>query len=126
MITPTDYSNIGGIDLSNQIYPSYFKPFPSQSDYEKGYFYRYLVQKINDLKITEVNKDKYNDISTQFYNKIFIQWVISGVKNNQYNNKILERKGVQERNIQTLNENEKIMRGLKNYLNNPLEFWAGK
>lgn len=126
MITPTDYSNIGGIDLSNQIYPSYFRPFPEQKDYLKGYFNRYLVQKINDLTITEVNKDVYNNISELYYNKIFIKWIITGQKNNQYKNKILEIKGVQEQNVQTLNDAEKRMKGLKNYLNNPLEFWGGK
>ncbi len=126
MITPTDYNNIGGLDLSNQVYPSYFKPSPSKLDYTKGYLYRYYVQKINDSTIIEVNKDLYNNISVKYYNKIFIKWILSGPKNNQYNNNILERKGVQEQNIQTLNDGEKNMKGLKTYLNNPLEFWDGK
>jgi len=126
MITPTDYNNIGGIDLSNQVYPSYFKPMSSKLDYTKGYLYRYFVQKINDLTIIEVNKDLYNNISVKYYNKIFIKWIISGPKNNQYNNNILERKGVQEQNTKTLTDSEKKMKGIKNYLNNPLEFWVGK
>jgi hypothetical protein len=126
MITPTDYNNIGGTDLSNQVYPNYTKPNLYQKDYAKGYFYRYFVQKINDLMITEVDKNMYNNISIQYYNKLVIQWTISGPKNNQYKNKILERKGVQEQNTQILVENEKSMKGIKNYLNNPLEFWGGK
>ena len=65
MITPTDYNNIGGLDLSNQVYPSYFKPSPSKLDYTKGYLYRYYVQKINDSTIIEVNKDLYNNISVK-------------------------------------------------------------
>ena len=126
MITQTDYNNIGVLYLSNQVYPSYFKPSPSKLDYTKGYLYRYYVQKINDSTIIEVNKDLYNNISVKYYNKIFIKWILSGPKNNQYNNNILERKGVQEQNIQTLNDGEKNMKGLKTYLNNPLEFWDGK
>jgi hypothetical protein len=126
MITPTDYNNIGGVDLSNQVYPSYFKPSPSKLDYTNGYLYRYLVQKINDLTIIEVNKNLYNNISVKYYNKTFIKWILSGPKNNQYNNTILERRGVQEQNIKTLNDGEKNMKGLKTYLNNPLEFWEGK
>ena len=126
MITPEQYKNIGGVELSNQSFPTYFIPSVTKNDYSKGYIYRYLVQKINDLTITEVNKDKYNEIYSQYYNKIVIQWIVSGPKNNQYKNKILERKGVQEQNTQTLVENEKKMKGLKNYLNNPLEFWGGK
>ena len=126
MITPEQYKNIGGAELSNQSFPTYFIPSVTKNDYSKGYIYRYLVQKINDLTITEVNKDKYNEIYSQYYNKIVIQWIVSGPKNNQYKNKILERKGVQEQNIQTLVENEKKMKGIKNYLNDPLEFWGGK
>jgi hypothetical protein len=126
MITPEQYKNIGGVELSNQSYPTYFIPSVTKNDYSKGYIYRYLVQKINDLTITEVNKDKYNEIYSQYYNKVVIQWIVSGPKNNQYKNKILERKGVQEQNTQTLVENEKKMKGIKNYLNDPLEFWGGK
>jgi hypothetical protein len=126
MITPNQYQNLGGDDLSNITFPSYYKPNITKNDYSKGYINRYLVQKINDLIITEVNKENYNGISKNYYNKLVIKWIISGPKNNQYNNKILERKGVQEQNIQTLNDGEKSMKGLKTYLNNPLEFWGGK
>jgi hypothetical protein len=126
MITPDQYQNLGGDILSNIVFPSYYKPNVTKNDYSKGYINRYLVQKINDFTITEVNKENYNGISKNYYNKLVIQWIISGPKNNQYNNKILERKGVQEQNIQTLVENDKKMKRLKNYLNNPLEFWGGK
>ena len=126
MITPSQYIKIGGIDMSYETYPEYFKPTPMSDDYSKGYIYRYFIQKINDLTITEVNKDKYNDIYTQYFNKIVIQWIISGPKNNEYKDKILYRKGVEEQNLQTLNDNDKKIKGLKNYLKNPLEFWGGK
>lgn len=112
--------------MSSETYPTYYKPTPTSDDYSKGYFYRYLVQKISDMSIIEVNRDKYNDISTQYYTKIILQWIISGPKNNQYKNKILDRKGVQEQNDKILVENEKSIKGLKTYLNNPLEFWGGK
>ena len=126
MIIPEQYTNIGGTDMSNEVYPNYYKPVPTSKDYSKGYINRYFVQKINDLKITETNKNNYNDIYNNYFSKLVIQWIISGPKNNVYKNKILDRKGVQEQNIQTLVENEKSMKGIKNYLNNPLEFWGGK
>ena len=126
MIIPEQYTNIGGIDMSNDVYPNYYKPVPTSKDYSKGYINRYFVQKINDLKITETNKNNYNDIYNNYFSKLVIQWIISGPKNNVYKNKILDRKGVQEQNIQTLVEYEKKMKGLKVYLNNPLEFWGGK
>ena len=126
MITPDQYQNIGGIDMSYQTYPNYYKPFPSLKDYSKGYINRYFVQKINDLTITEVNKEKYNSIFKNYYNKLVIQWIIFGPKNNVYKNKILNRIGVTEQNVKILNVNENKMMGIKNYLNNPLEFWNGK
>ena len=86
MIIPEQYTNIGGVDMSNDVYPSYYKPFPTLKDYEKGYINRYFVQKINDLIITEVNKNKYNEISSTVYNKLSIRWIISGPKNNVYKN----------------------------------------
>jgi hypothetical protein len=126
MIIPEQYINIGGVDMSDDIYPNYYKPLPTSKDYLKGYINRYFVQKINDLTITEVNKNKYNDIYTNYFNKLVIQWIISGPKNNVYKNKILDRKGVQEQNIEILNISENKMTDIKNYLNNPLEFWGGK
>lgn len=126
MIIPEQYLNIGGIDMSDDIYPIYYKPVPTLKDYSKGYINRYFVQKINDLKITETNKNNYNNIYSNCFTKLVIRWIISGPKNNQYKNKILDRKGVQEQNIETLNNNEKLVKGLKIYLNNPLEFWGGK
>ena len=126
MINIKTYQNIGGTILDNQVYPVYFKPFPKTKDYSIGYINRYFVQKINDLTITEVNKNKYNEISSALYNKLSIQWIISGTNDNVYENKILQRIGVKEQNIKTLNNNEKKMKGLKVYLNNPLEFWGGK
>jgi hypothetical protein len=126
MINIQTYQNIGGTVLDNQVYPVYFKPFPKTKDYSLGYINRYFVQKINDLTITEVDKNKYNEISSALYNKLSIRWIISGPKDNIYKNKILERVGVREQNIKILNTNEKKMTGIKNYLNNPLEFWGGK
>ena len=100
MITLQEYQNLGGTILSDVTFPNYYKPIVTKNEYSKGYINRYFVQKINDLIITEVDKNIYN--------------------------KILDRKGVQEQNIQTLVEYEKKMKGLKVYLNNPLEFWGGK
>ena len=126
MINIKTYQNIGGTILDNQVYPVYFKPFPKTKDYSIGYINRYFVQKINDLTITEVNKNKYNEISSTVYNKLSIRWIISGPKNNVYKNKMLDRTGVTEQNIKTLNVSEYKMKGLKTYLKNPLEFWGGK
>ena len=126
MINIKTYQNIGGTILDNQVYPVYFKPFPKTKDYSLGYINRYFVQKINDLIITEVNKNKYNEISSTVYNKLSIRWIISGPKNNVYKNKILDRIGVTEQNVKILNVSENKMMGIKNYLNNPLEFWGGK
>ena len=59
MINIQTYQDIGGTILDNQVYPIYFKPFPKNKDYSSGYINRYFVQKINDLTITEVDKNNY-------------------------------------------------------------------
>lgn len=122
MINIQTYQDIGGTILDNQVYPIYFKPLPKNKDYSSGYINRYFVQKINDLIITEVDKNNYNEISLSVYNKLTVRWIISGPKNNVYKNKTLDRVGVTEQNNKTLSVNEKKMTGIKNYLNNPLEF----
>ncbi|MEY3079336.1 MAG: hypothetical protein RL086_489 [Bacteroidota bacterium] len=126
MIIPENYIDIGGIDILSDTYPIYFIPSVTKDDYKKGYIYRYFVKKINDLTITEVNKNNYNSISYNFYIKEYIKWVISGPENNEYRNKILYREGVRQINSKTLADTEKKMKGIKSYLNNPLEFWGGK
>ena len=126
MITSQNYNNIGGIDILSDVFPIYFIPSVTKDDYRNGYIYRYFVQKINDLTITEVNKDNFNDISSNFYVKEYIKWVISGPENNEYKNKILYREGVKQINAKTLSDTEKKMKGIKNYINNPLQFWGGK
>jgi hypothetical protein len=127
MINVNKYNLIGNlIGVKSYVYPKFYTFVVADSDYKNEVAYRYFVQKINDLIITEVDKNIYNKIYVNYFNKLVIQWIISGPKNNQYKNKILDRKGVQEQNIQTLVENEKSMKGIKNYLNNPLEFWFGK
>lgn len=126
MIIPEDYSDIGGIDILSDVFPIYFIPPITKDDYKNGYIYRYFVQKINDLTITEVNKDNFNDIPSNFYVKEYIKWVISGPENSEYKNKILYRKGVKQINAETLANTEKKMKGIKNYINNLLQFWGGK
>ena len=126
MITLQEYQNLGGTILSDVTFPNYYKPIVTKNEYSKGYINRYFVQKINDLIITEVDKNIYNKIYVTVYNKLSIRWIISGPKNNVYKNKMLDRTGVTEQNIKTLNVSENKMKGLKTYLNNPLEFWGGK
>jgi len=60
--------------------PEQFKPVPSQSDYTRGWIYRYFLRKINDEfgTIFELSKRQY-DIFSKFnlYTTIRIEWNIS-------------------------------------------------
>ena len=78
MIIPEQYTNIGGIDMSNDVYPNYYKPVPTSKDYSKGYINRYFVQKINDLKITETNKTYANDIHISILNLLLSKCNLNG------------------------------------------------
>ena len=67
-----------------------------------------------------------NQSTELYYDLITGECYLSNNEKNVYKNKILDRVGVTEQNNKTLSVNEKKMTGIKNYLNNPLEFWGGK
>jgi hypothetical protein len=56
---------------------------PTESDYEKGYMYRYFTQRVNDEKqIFEINKKTYDDFEkkydTSLYLKSKLVWTLEG------------------------------------------------
>jgi len=72
----------------NQHYlPPYYYPMPKNRDYDKGYFTRFFVQKINDYAdLTEVSPDEFQRVNTDnqsgidggVYKKLEVAWTIDG------------------------------------------------
>lgn len=117
------YNTLKNIDTSKTLLvPLYYKPSPTQEDYEIGYFTRYFAKKQNQNLYIEVNKDTFNKLKTKnesydykSYLNFELNWQISGNKDK-----------VQQTNKKIIFSTEKRLRieGLTSYLNfNYLEFY---
>ena len=111
---------------TNFTFDSYF-PSPSETDYKKGYLYRYFVQKSNDLQspIYEVNSQTYTRLSSlPDYTTISIRWRITGPTEKKFDvdDNIIDF-GVRESNKRSVKLKSEIMPGLKYRLNNYLQFY---
>ena len=52
--------------------------FPTEEDYENGFFIRYFLQDNRTTKIIEVGKDKYNNFrSKRNINSVSIEWLLN-------------------------------------------------
>jgi len=86
---------------------------PSDSDYKKGYYYRYFYRLSNDKNSTiyECKESEYNKIKNDpIYRVLKIKWKLIGPSAKEINEKI----------INTANN---IMPGIKSILIEPLQFW---
>mgnify|MGYP003353142457 CR=1 FL=1 len=99
---PDNTKNITFDNIQSE-YPVYNRPQPTNANYINGYFVRYFVKKTNDSAIYEVLPDRYNNISNKFYQKISINWIISGKKDDEYSGKIQTYVGVKSANIASTN-----------------------
>ena len=87
--------NLGNFNIN---LPNTFLPKPTENDYRVGYIERYVVSKINYSEITEVSRDVYGKIDSNFFRKEKFKWKITGVLNNKYDGKMLLQQGVIEFN----------------------------
>lgn len=93
---------------NNFSFAKYNKSIPLQSDYNDGYFIRYFVKRhFNDI-ITEVTKDIYSSLTSEFYKKVTLRWKLVG-----------DAVIVNERIVLTA---EKDIKGISNYITNYSEF----
>ena len=52
--------------------------FPTEQDYENGFFTRYFLQDNRSTKIIEVGKDKYNNFRNKGYiSSVTIEWLLT-------------------------------------------------
>ena len=103
MIPDTDLTlkNRLGLDNFNFMIPTTYFPTPNKNNYDDGSFINW------------------------FFIKGELTWQLTGVRNNQYNGKMLVEPGVEEYNIIQINNLKKIMPGIENILTNPIQFWQG-
>jgi hypothetical protein len=97
---------------------------PTSEDYQKTYFTRYILQyKLSTSPIyIEVNKSTYYTVLSSpdslFYNTAEVLWKISGPLNDIKQGNLLIQGGIIDSNKRSVQEAEKTMPGITNYLNN--------
>jgi len=96
-------------------HPITFIPFPTENDYNNGFFIRYFIKKLNTDKINikEISFNDYNSMNSFLYQKMEIKWYLTNIKN------IISTPS--QLNENTIMESENIMRGIIKILN-PSEF----
>lgn len=118
-----EYSKLTGNRITSNT-PIQFKPTVSAQDYSRGYFNRCCIVKYNDLtEGYEINPAKSTTVDSRLYYVITFPWRVSGKKNRTVVNGIIEDFGVQEMNMNTL-QNQVV--SLTRFFPNPLEFWRGR
>lgn len=102
------------------------KPLPTKQNYEAGSFGRVFAKKINENSIIEIDGKQAKTVNTKLYRLVFVNWTISGPKENRYKNGILSP-GVYNQNTFEI-DRVMIEDGvdLKKVLPNPLEYWQGR
>lgn len=94
-----------------------FKAKPTQSDKEKGYIKRYLIQNKNTKRITETDKDTYQANQSQISNNVFasLDWTIKGpAEDKMFGNYPFE--GAETKNKKTIESLEKYMPGISTFI----------
>jgi hypothetical protein len=77
------------IDLSNSVEPTSYFSKPLESEYAKGYFYRYFVKRINDRGyVKEISEQEYLGIEqgtvpydVSYYQIVSLLWKLTGPLN---------------------------------------------
>lgn len=88
---------------------------PKDSDYERGYYYRYFYRMLNDKNsnVYEINEKEYNKIQkVVYYKKLKIKWKLIGPKDI-----------ARDINIKIINVSNQVLFGIKSVLVDPLQFW---
>jgi hypothetical protein len=97
---------------------------PTQQDYQQTYFTRYILQyKLSSKPIyVEVNKNTYfgilNSNESKYFNMVEVLWKIYGPLYDKKENGILIQGGIIDSNLRSIQEANKTMPGIADYLNN--------
>ena len=104
--------------------PATYVPELTQKDYDKSFFTRYFIKKVNTHEITEVSKKQHGKIKTQaFYAGYELEWKIIGPEKDVFDGDgVLQLFGVYDTNQRTVNKAELEFRGIRDYVTNYTRF----
>lgn len=121
MIDLNKYINLAG-EIIPPIFPRAYLFSSSDIDYSIPYTRRYFVKKINDNDVIEVKGDNFKTLPENIYQKVSINWQVSGFERNVIKDGKVIQEGAYENNKKQVRLSEKYMPGLQskiseNYLN---------
>lgn len=102
---------------------------PTVEDIKRGFVLRYFIQQRNDIngRIKEIDKQQYDDLlkigkgmNPSFYKGVVLRWKLSGPERDILKGEIISIPGVSDTNRRTLEQKERLMKGISSYLGNNL------
>jgi len=102
------------------------KPKITQTDLINGYVTRYFVRNLSTKEVIEIDQKQYEMFKTNvLYEKLDLQWRISGFANNILATDDNIIYGTKHSNTVTTQFYEKRLSGLQRILRDPLEYFQG-
>jgi hypothetical protein len=102
---------------------------PTEANYALKYFTRYFAQLKASVSpyVVEISRSSYDGIVNNrifliSYNVAEVIWKLVGPLNDIYDNNVRIESGVRDTNLRSIQNAERLIPGLSNYLNNPLEY----
>ena len=103
---------------------------PSESDYNNGYFYRYIVKPVISSQINdffEINSTKFQQLTQNsdlllLYKPVSLIWKLTGPLYDTYDGNIRTRAGIIDTNKRSIAEAEKILPNVSLYFTDLKQF----
>jgi len=111
MIEISKYINLAG-DVIPPVFPRAYLFSEKDIDYSIQYTRRYFVKKVNDNDVIEVKGDNFKNLPDNIYQKVSINWQVSGIQRSVINDGKLIQEGAYEYNRKQVKLAEKYMPGL--------------
>lgn len=104
------------------------RPEISLKDRKIGFIHRYFIQKVNSLKITEINKNQFDDYNNKkfdpnMYRIVQIKWTITGPLSDSTNLGVYTQ-SIQAKNQIELNKIKKTIPGISALLSNLTQYYS--
>lgn len=111
MIELNKYTNLAG-NVIPPVFPRAYLFSEKGIDYSIPYTRRYFVKKANDNEVIEVEGNNFRNLPDNIYQKVSINWQVSGIQRSVINDGKLIQEGAYEYNRKQVKLAEKYMPGL--------------
>jgi hypothetical protein len=108
---------------------------PNEQDYNVGYFTRYVAQLKASIKpelnTFEINKTTFDKVSKEanvikYYKLASFKWKLIGPRFDVYEGNVRIESGVEDTNLRSLQDVDRIITNIKLFITDPLQFTAIK